>query len=197
MVVETKEIGINIGINKGNYVNTEFKNDYIQLKQVSVQEDGSPVYEKEGYWESEVVDLIGKFKEYDKIAVSVVKHTSDTYAILTRVSDDGIEFTEYVVTTTDGKMQSKTARYVQVKINLFAGAIGGEISLYDPLYSIGNDIIDWDNSEYLEVRDSIKLKTDYNFTMNKDETWSETGTLHRSEINPSEWRKINSIQVWS
>src|SRR5690625_3674326 len=104
--IETKEIGIDMGIGIGTFVNTEYVNDAIQLKRKEGNINNKPIYEMERYWESEVVDLVDKFREYDNIALAKTQEVKDIYSIETRVSDDGINFEEYVATTPDSKVQS-------------------------------------------------------------------------------------------
>lgn len=192
-VVETKEIGIDTGIGVGIYHNTEFVDGKIQLKKVSKTDTGKPVYEMNGYWESEVIDLVDKFKEYDRIALSKLQEITDVYSIMTRTSSDGITFDEYIATTPEGKIQSETKRYIQVKVNLFAG-LSNESDLVSDFTS-PSAIEDWENNKFIETDGVLKLKKEYQLEMNKDNTWADEGSLHRKLIKKENWKKIDSIGV--
>lgn len=192
-MTETKEIGIDTGIDIGTYHNTEFKDGSIQLKQTAINANGKPIYAMEGYWESNIIDLIGAFKEYDTVALTKTQMTKDIYSIETRTSSDGIAFTEYQALTETSKIQSPKNRYIQVKINFFAG-------LNVETYIVANfnnaaEKDNWTNSEFLDTSNGLRLKRDYTWTMDVDPTWAEAGSLHRKKIKQSDWKQINSLSI--
>ncbi len=193
MTIETKEIGIDTGIGIGTFHNTEYVDGAIRLKQINTNKIDTPIYEMEGYWESEVIDLVDKFKEYDTVALARTQEIRDVYSIETRVSDDGINFDEYQATTPESRVQSTMKRYIQVRINFFAGMNEEEYAIVD--FNSSEDKNEWDNNEFIETDGSLKLKKDYEFSMNSDESWADEGVLHRKKIVRSEWKKIDSIGI--
>lgn len=192
-VIETREIGIDTGIGLGTYHNTEYINGNIQLRQKEVNENGKPIYSMEGHWESDIVDLVDKFKEYDNVALAKTQQTKDIYSIETRVSDDGVIFSEYQATTPEGKVQSPMKRYIQVKLNFFAGLIN---QVYTTSFNTEVEAGDWRNGEFVDTSSGLKLKKDYVLPMEKDATWIEAGSLHRKLIKKEDWKQINSIGVF-
>lgn len=150
----------------------------------------------EGYWESEVIDLVDKFRDYDRVALSKEQQTKDNYAILTRVSDNGIEFDDYIATTPDGKVQSEMKRFIQIRVVFFAGLLIEEKTLHS--FESESEIEDWENNKYITIDSEshvLKIKRDYDLIMEKDTTWIEDGTLHRKLINRNEWKRIDSLFV--
>ncbi|QJI52477.1 hypothetical protein [Psychrobacillus phage Perkons] len=194
MTIQTKEIGVSLGVDKGTFHNTNFTTGKLQLNKVGETEDLKPLYATNGYWESEVIDLVDKFKEYDKIVLSKTQFTQDFYEVLTRTSDDNSTFSEYKVVAMDGKVQSPTKRYIQIKINFEAGMISQEFLISN--FNNVTDIQAWSNADLVETKDGVlKLKRDYVFPMAKDVTWSSEGSLHRKKIARNEWKKINTLGV--
>lgn len=191
--IETKEIGIDIGVGIGTFVNTEYVNGSIQLKQKIGQINNKPVYEVKGYWESEVIDLKDRFREYKNVALKKTQKTKDICSIETRVSDDGINFDDYIPTTHDGRIQSDTKRFIQVKINFFAGLTEefNEIAKFDS----DEKTNEWENNMYIDTSNGLRLKRNYEFVMNEDSTWSEEGFLYRKKIIKEHWKKIDSLGV--
>ena len=196
MNIETKEIGIDIGVGIGKFHNTEFIDGVIQLKKANKIYGDKNYYEFEGYWESKVIDLVDKFREYDRVALSKKQETRDNYVILTRVSDNGVDFDDYVATTPEGKVQSEMKRFIQIKIVFFAGLLIEEKTLHS--FESENEIENWENNKYITIDSEshvLKIKKDYNSIMEKDTAWSEDGTLHRKLISRNEWKRIDSLSV--
>lgn len=186
---ETKEIGIDTGIGIGTFYNTEYIDGFIQL----IKKDSSSTYVMEGYWESEIIDLVDRFKEYDSVALDKMQQSKDVHSILTRVSDDGISFDNYVATTPEGKIQSEMKRFIQIKINFYAGLTDENILVSD--FNSPEDINNLENNQFVEAKQGLKIKREYECQMNKDSNWNEEGSLHRKVIKKSEWKKIDSIGV--
>lgn len=189
---ETKEIGIDIGIDRGVFDNTKIEDDSLILD-YEVGDNDEKIYSKEGSWTSDIVDLVDKFKEYDKVVLSKEIPDGTNYAISVRVSDDGNNFGEYTATAPDGSFLLETKRYVQVKISLFAG-FEAKIVSYD--FNSEEDVNQWEDNSYIETTGgSLKLKRNYTFNMSEDTAWSEEGKLHRKLIQRNQWKKIDSLEV--
>jgi len=191
--VEEKEIGIPLGVDEGEYYNTEYSNGALHLKKEGETSTGEALYVREGYWISEVIDTVGKFKDYDKIAVTKIQFTKDYYKIETRTSDNGINFDGYVALTAGGNIMSVMKRYIQVKITLYAGLIEDTVVISN--FNNMTDVGEWDSSEYVETDGVLKLKRDYLFKMNRDNSWTNDGYLLRKKIVRSEWKKIDRLEV--
>lgn len=192
--IETKEIGVDVGVETGTYHNTEYVDGKIQLTHVGETVQHKPVYEIEGYWESEVIDLVDKFREYDKVVLSKVHEDIDVVAILTRVSDDGVNFDDYTATTPEGKVQSEMKRFIQVKLSFFAGMTNEGMFIDD--FSDENSINNWEDNTFIEISEgSLKLRKEYSFEMNKKETWEEEGSVHKITVNKDNWERIEEILI--
>lgn len=191
--IETKEIGIDTGIESGTYHNTERVDGSVQLRRAGETKEGEVIYHLEGYWESEIIDLVGKFKEYDKIALSKKQGKKDKYAILTRVSSDKKNFSEYVATTPDGRVQSKMKRYIQIKLVFYAGLKNQEVLI--SYFNSPESVEEWANNQFVETGESLKLKKDFLYDLNKDNSWSEEGSLHRKKMDKNNWGRIDSMEI--
>lgn len=191
--VETKEIGISIGIGQGNYVNTEFIEGSLKLKKAAETETQQPIYEKEGYWESRVIDTVDKFREYDKIAVTKTQFTKDLYKIETRTSDNGIDFNSYIALSAGSAVLSPKKRYIQVKITLYAGYLGESFTISN--FNTPSDVNKFQDNTYIETNGVLKLKREYELLMTEDVSWTNEGTLHRKLVNRNLWKRIDKIGV--
>jgi hypothetical protein len=191
--IETKEIGISIGIGSGTYNNTEFVAGNIQLSKIGENNLGEPVYQSQGSWVSDVLDLVDKFKEYDKVVLSKVQDGTANYAILTRTSDDKINFSEYVATTPEGKIQSDVKRYIQIRIDFFAGFVNETLLISD--FNSPTDVNKWSNNEFIETDGALKLKRNYEYEMTQDDSWKGEGSLYRQVIQATKFKRIDSISV--
>lgn len=191
--VETKEIGISIGIGQGNYVNTVFIEGSLKLKKASETESQQPIYEKEGYWESKVIDTVDKFREYDKIAVTKTQFTKDLYKIETRTSDNGVDFNEYISLSAGSAVLSPKKRYIQVKITLYAGYLGETFTISN--FNSPSDASKFEDNTYIETDGVLKLRRNYEFMMTEDTSWIDEGSLHRKLITKSDWKRIDKLGV--
>ncbi|EON72830.1 hypothetical protein [Lysinibacillus sphaericus] len=122
--LEKKEIGLQIGVS-GTYENTEIDKStgYLRLAQVDVDGSGNPIYAEEGSWTSDVIDLGDIFQDFEKIFTTNTNNGASSFAILTRVSNNGREWSDWTAIAEDGTIQSDTKQYIQVRIDLFAGFV--------------------------------------------------------------------------
>lgn len=186
--IETKELGISLEVGKGTYYKTEFVNERLQLKKTS-----ETTFEKEGYWESEVVDIVGKFKEYDKIALTKTQFTSDLYLVETRTSDDGVVFDDYIALSVGGHILSTKRRFIQIKITLYVGYVEENVLVDDFNTPLSKD--KWDSSFVEMSNGSMRLKENYSYEMVKDDTWTQEGTLFRQPIQKTRFKQINTLEI--
>ncbi|AEO93622.1 gp363 [Bacillus phage G] len=193
-VLETKEIGLPISTS-GTHFNTEIDEvtNTLRLKKVDTDATGTVLYASEGYWISNVIDLGDKFADFDKIFTTNVNAGSSSFSIFTRVSDNSITWSDWVAIAVDSTIQSETKQYIQIKINLFAGYTDSVFLISS--FKNANDVNLFDNKNFIDTSNGLKLKRNYSFDMIKDETWKDTGSLHRMFITRSEWLKIDRLEV--
>lgn len=191
--VETKEIGISLGVDQGEYVNTEFINGSLRLKKTAETESLEPIYEKEGHWESKIIDTVDKFREYDKIAVTKTQFTTDLYKIETRTSDNGADFNPYIALSAGSSVLSPKKRYIQIKITLYAGYLGEKFTISD--FNNPSDANKFEDNTYIETDGVLKLRRNYEFMMTEDTSWIDEGSLHRKLITKSDWKRIDKLGV--
>lgn len=192
MITETKTIGIDTGLGIGTFHNTEYVDGSIRLKVVDTDNNHNPVYAMEGYWESEIIDLVDKFKDYDTVALSKTQESKDVISIETRVSDDGINFTDYQSVSEENKIQSETKRYIQIKINFFAGMNKKEYTLFN--FDSPDEIDNWNNSEFVDMTNGLRLKRNYELEMSR-ELWNDEGSLHSFKVSRNDWKKVDSLNI--
>lgn len=191
--LETKEIGLLIGTS-GTHYNTELdESNRLRLKIVNVDGSGKSVYSDEGYWISNVVNLGDKFKDFEKVFTTHQDVSNSSFAIQTRVSDNGIDWSDWVAVAYDGTIQSETKQYIQVKINLFAG-FETDVYLISDFKNV-DDVSLFDNNSFISTSDGLRLKRKYEYDMSLDATWIGEGSLHRKAITRDEWLRIDRLEV--
>lgn len=187
--IETKEIGISFGVDKGIYENTEIVGGVLKLKRLK---NSDVLYENIGYWESEVLDAVDKFRDYDKLAITKQQFTDDLYKVETRTSDNGVSFNDYIAITVGGSIISPKKRYIQIKITLYVGKVVENEVVSD--FSSPTDASNWD-SEFINTEIGLQLKTNYSYEMAKDDSWTDEGTLFRQPIQNIKFKRINTLEL--
>ena len=185
MTIEEKEIGLGLELEEGTFESVTLTEDGVLV----LQENPEPIgqYITEGYWESEVIDLQYKFKEFKKISLTSNIPDSSQVGIEVRMSDSGSDFTPYQQTAEDGTFQSPARRFIQVKINLYAG------------YTALNNIIDFKEKESLEeiqksyyfesTEDGLKINSNETIAipMELDEEYTGDGYVYVAELEKDEF----------
>lgn len=125
--LEKKEIGLALGLS-GTYKNTEIDKitGQLRLTQIDMDSTNNPIYAAEGSWTSDVINLGDIFHSYEKIFTSNTMHGSSTFAVLTRVSDNGVNWSDWLAIEMDGTIQSDMKQFIQVRIDLFSGFVSDE-----------------------------------------------------------------------
>ncbi|MED4552856.1 hypothetical protein P9305_08990 [Lysinibacillus capsici] len=123
-ILERKEIGLSIGVS-GTHNNTEIDSvtGHLRLAQVDTDGSGNPIFAEEGTWISDVINLEDKFADFEKVFSSSLDKGSSSIAILTRVSDNNMDWSDWVAVGYDGAILSDTKQYIQIRIDLFAGFV--------------------------------------------------------------------------
>lgn len=121
---EKKEIGLSIGVS-GIHDRTKINNDtgYLELVDIDVDGQGNPIYVEQGSWTSDVIDLGDIFQDFDKVFTDNTINGASSFAVLTRVSSNNFDWSDWTPIALDGTIQSDTKQYIQVRIDLFAGFV--------------------------------------------------------------------------
>lgn len=190
--LESKELGLQIGTS-GTHNNTEIDlaTGFLRLKQIDSDGSGKPVYAEEGTWISNPINLEDKFNGFDRVFTSDVDNGSSRIAVLTRVSDNGVEWSEWVAVAYDGNIQSQAKQYIQVKIDLFAGYETDVFLILD--FNSVNDVSLLDNNNFVDTSNGLRLKREHEFDMTLDTSWVNEGSLHRKLITRDEWVRIDRL----
>lgn len=186
------DIGIPIDLTKGVFNNVEIVNDKLQLSEREVLPNGKKRYYEFGFWESEVIDLVDVFKDFDKIVANIINKTNDKIAIYTRTSSDDLSWTNYVPINQDNTIASPIGRYIQIKVTFTAGETD-ELIIVDDFNN--GDEVKFTPNEFVSFDGKLGLKKEYEYDMLKDINWTDAGTLFRQVIKKSKLKKIDSISI--
>lgn len=194
--VEQKDLGLAINLT-GTHSGTEIDpvTGYLQLKVKEVSANLTNIYESEGTWTSDVIDLGDSFLEYGKVFTTEVSNGSSSIAVETRTSDDGATWEDWTAVAMDGTIQSVKKQMIQTRIKIFAGY---QTDVY--LISDFDNVADVDlltPKDFIKTSNGLRLKRDYEFDMTLDTAWTGEGSLHRKLITRDEWVRIDKMNVLS
>lgn len=194
-VIERKKIGLPLGSSGGTFYNTYYDNtdNSIKLSVSKLDGNGNPVYEEEGYWISDKIDLQDKFKDYEKIFTTHVDNGGSNIVIQTRTSDDGINWDSWTPIAMDGTIQSETKQHIQVKIIFYAGFVTDVYLISD--FDNEDEKKIFEDNTFIDTANDLRLKREYEFDMELDESWNDEGSLHRKLINRDEWLRIDGLNI--
>lgn len=181
---EQKPIGLKFGVS-GTHNNTELVNGKVQLKQIGVDWDNFPIYAETGTWTSDIIDIGDNFADFGKVFASNINQGNSSITIETRTSSNGTTFDEWKFVDLDGTILSQKNKYIQVRVNFFAGIVTYEQSVLDR----------FESNNYVDKSSGLKLKTNYKLDMTLDSSWLEEGSLHRKLITRDEWLRIDKMNV--
>lgn len=122
-IIEQKTIGIKIGTS-GNFFNTEYVNGVIQLTKAS-SDPNSIIYNSNGRWESEIIDIGDNFESYGKLLITEILNGESETRVYTRTSSNAIIFGDWQEISQTNDILSQKNRYIQVAIDFIAGKING------------------------------------------------------------------------
>ncbi|MCU6710082.1 hypothetical protein M6D81_15400 [Paenibacillus sp. J5C_2022] len=190
-MADITNIGIPIDISKGVFNNVELLDGKIVL---SVQDvfNSKSVFYNSGFWESEAIDLVGAYKDFDKIVLSKVHQTIDSIAVYFRTSNDGFNWSSYAEVGTDGSIPSPIGRYVQVKVSFTAGLTNETVTAVD---FNSDEKANFQQNDFIEMDGSLKLKKNYSDKMTIDQSWNEEGSLLRRTVRKSDFKRIDSLKI--
>lgn len=194
-VLEVKEIGLAIGTS-GTHENTFYDETTKSIKLVKTVEsdgDGKPLYEEFGQWTSDVVNLEDNFNDFQKVFAKNTDEGTSHIVIQTRVSDDGIQFDEWIPLAEDGTIQSETKQYVQVRIQFYAGLVPKEQIVSDFNKTANASL--FDDTTFIDTTNGLRLKRDHPMDMEADTSWTDEGSIRRVKIHRDDWIRIDGISV--
>ncbi|MFI2129405.1 hypothetical protein ACH434_05040 [Lysinibacillus fusiformis] len=121
---EKKKIGLSIGVS-GTHDKTKINKDtgFLELVDIDVDGEGKPIYLEQGSWTSDVIDLGDIFQDFEKVFTDSIVNGASSFAVLTRVSSNNYDWSDWVAIAEDGTIQSATKQFIQVRIDLFAGFV--------------------------------------------------------------------------
>lgn len=168
---EKKKIGLSIGVS-GTHDKTKISKDtgFLELVDIDVDGEGRPIYVEQGSWTSDVIDLGDIFQDFEKVFTDSKINGSSSFAVLTRVSSNNYDWSDWVAIAEDGTIQSATKQFIQVRIDLFAGFV-------TDVFVIAKS--DFNINEYLEEKEVrvgqyIVPKLTSNTSSSKGFAFSET-----------------------
>lgn len=185
--LERKEIGLSIGVS-GTHDKTKINKDtgFLELVDIDVDGEGRPVYTEKGSWTSDVIDLGDIFQDFEKVFTDSKVNGASSFAVLTRVSSNNYDWSDWTPIAIDGTIQSDTKQYIQVRIDLFAGFVSD-------VFIISNS--DLEINEFVEASNSLRLKREYQHNMTLYSKWTDVGSLHRKKITREDWVRIDRLEV--
>lgn len=183
-----QSIGFPLDFNSGTLTDLEISSGgRLQLKSV-----GQGFFLPMGTWESDVINLEGKYTTLENLAMDKVTDTGHTVIAETRTSDNGTVWDEYIeIDYSTGKIMSIPRQYVQIRITLQSELMSGGARILHTDFSIPASV---QGNPFVEANGKLKLKTGYNFQM-KEQNWEEEGSLFRTTISKSDFKRIDSIRV--
>ncbi|AJK88688.1 MULTISPECIES: hypothetical protein [Lysinibacillus] len=121
---EKKKIGLSIGVS-GTHDKTKINKDtgFLELVDIDVDGEGKPIYVEQGSWTSDVINLGDIFQDFEKVFTDSIVNGASSFAVLTRVSSNNYDWSDWVAIAEDGTIQSATKQFIQVRIDLFAGFV--------------------------------------------------------------------------
>ncbi|MFF3150610.1 hypothetical protein ACFVRU_55190 [Streptomyces sp. NPDC057927] len=191
----TKDFGIDIDFLNGTFAKTELNGTSLELKRITETYDKlNLVYNNEGYWLSNVIDLVDKYTELKNLSISrTLSSDKVKYRAYTRVSSDGFIWDEFLeIDYSTGKMKSENKRYLQIKLELT-----GEKDEYREIALTFNktDTSRIKENALVDLDNSLKLKRNFNYKMSRDDSWNDSGKLVSRIITKGTFKKIDSINL--
>lgn len=188
-------IGFPIDLSKGSHLNTEYKEERIQLKELGLTNTGKTIYATHGEWVSDVVDIQDEYNSLENLAMSTVVATNgSTYNAYTRTSKNGVLWEEYrLVEESTGAMTSTKNKFVQIKLEFIGKK--EKVDFIAETFSKNTSKNSYIDNGYIDIDEGLKLKRNYDYKMVEDSSWKDEGFLLRKKIKKSDLKKIDSLAI--
>ena len=195
--IETKDFPINFSSVDGNF-NKVVHNGTLNLKVAKLDNNGQPIYEEEGYYVSEIVDLEDKFQRFNILTPSFTNSGTtypSTFKMETRSGSSPARLGTWLeVDPVTYEIKSPTNRYIQVRIIFYAGYEFEDEVLSD--FNNENDAKLFNgNLQLIDSTDGLKLKRNHRIKIAKTFDWNDIGTLGKYKFKESEWRRFDSFRL--
>jgi hypothetical protein len=187
MAIQEIEIGIPISASDGEFHNTVFKDGKLQLVEITQDIINEPVYAQEGYWISENIRLIDKFKSFKNFVKTAIGNGN--YKIYTQSSIDTYTWTDWKeINYENGNILSPMGAWARVKIEITANKIDSQIIVdkFNDISKFENDYVDNANSR-------LGLKKKYEFEMSKN--YSNNENIYIKHVENIKFKKIDKIRI--
>lgn len=149
-------------------------------------------YDKNGFYETPIINLGDNFKSLSKIDISDVIPNDTMVKIYTATSNDGISFTNYIALNPDYTIASPSAPYIKVKLELIGYGENNDRTIY---YFDEEENNRFQKNENIILDGTAKLKTQYTYELEVDNDFTESGTLLKKAIEKSKFKSIESLEV--
>lgn len=185
---EKKEIGLPIVLS-GTHDKTEINKltGFLQLVEIDVDGLGNPVYAEEGSWISDIIDLGDIFQDFEKVFTTNNISGSSSIAVLTRVSSNKYDWSDWTPIALDGTIQSETKQYIQVRIDLFAGFVSDIFTISKSDFNLNKYV---EEKEY-RIGEYIVPKLTSNTSSNVGFAFSET----QYSTSYSAWKAFDKVDT--
>ncbi|MGF0347778.1 hypothetical protein ACQR3P_29480 [Rhodococcus sp. IEGM1300] len=150
------------------------------------------VLEKEGTFESDVIDMGENFKTLSRLEATSVQSGETSIDWFTATSNDGVVFEEYLPLNTDGTIASTNHKFIKVKAVLRAEGVLVPRLVHD---FTAEEASQFESNEYVTFDGALKLKTKYEQQMVVDETFVGEGTLLKAVIDKSKFKTIERVEA--
>ncbi|MCK1987271.1 hypothetical protein MPH48_04040 [Lysinibacillus fusiformis] len=186
---EKKKIGLSIGVS-GTHDKTKINKDtgFLELVDIDVDGEGKPIYVEQGSWTSDVINLGDIFQDFEKVFTDSIVNGASSFAVLTRVSSNNFDWSDWVAIAEDGTIQSDTKQYIQVRIDLFAGFVSDVFIIAKSDFNI---------NEFLEVnvvRESSSIVPKLTSNTSSSEGFAFSETEYHTKAYPA-WKAFDKADA--
>ncbi|RXZ78218.1 hypothetical protein EBB07_29630 [Paenibacillaceae bacterium] len=189
MATNVQEIGIEIDLSSGTFINTVYKDNMLQLVSDGQDADGNSIYAETGEWESEIILIKDKIKAFKNVVKTAHKSGNAYTVIYTQSSEDSFEWTNYVEVGEGYEIFSPAQKYARIKVVFYAEKVNANFFVDD--FKNSNKF----NNEFTNYDDGkLELKKDYTYKMLKTVEYDE-GCVYVKRVQVNDFKKIDKIRV--
>lgn len=184
-----QEIALDIDLSVGVFKDTIYQAQKLKLRELSQDADGNSIYPGNGSWESIPIRIQDKIASFKGVAAKVDVVGGASYKIYWSTSEDGFEWLEYEEVSANSAVSQYPAKYVKVKIEIFAE------KKYSNFYIDDFNKKDKYSNPYIESdSDSLSLKKLYQLNMELA-SGTPTGMVLRQKVENTKFKKLDRIRV--
>ncbi|MEC0210254.1 discoidin domain-containing protein [Paenibacillus ehimensis] len=149
-------------------------------------------YFSRGNIEFSTYDLGQFFRQVKSISSIKNIPTGTEVRVYTSTSNDGIIFSPYSLTDTNGLITSPQGRFIKTKVELIGKSETQIITLNN---FTSQEISQFQPDDQILFDSGLQLKTVYLKNIPTDSAWNENGSLYRKSLEKSVYRQIDKIEV--